>query len=181
MFTLGPDYDQLITQLKCLWHEIRLFSLFQSLSFLRQHSFNSHFLKCLWSEIFYYLIRKSFQSDLEWHLFYCDSTLGCWVIQDFDLTRWTQSRVRSQKIEYLSQRFLFRSKNWNLVQLFTCYKFPWYVISVATQWAPGPLHSKGKIRVFLLQEVLFDLVVPFSGCERIWTSTRKSVILWSNK
>ena len=29
---------------------------------------------------------------------------------------------------------------------------------MATQWAPGPLHSKGKIRVFLLQEVLFALV-----------------------
>ena len=29
---------------------------------------------------------------------------------------------------------------------------------MATQWAPDPLHSKGKIRVFLLQEVLFALV-----------------------
>ena len=26
---------------------------------------------------------------------------------------------------------------------------------MATQRVPGPLHSKGKIRVFLLQEVLF--------------------------
>ena len=32
-------------------------------------------------------------------------------------------------------------------------------ISIATQWAPGPLHSKGKIRVFLLQEVLFAIDV----------------------
>ena len=32
-----------------------------------------------------------------------------------------------------------------------------------TQWAPGPLHSKGKIRVFLLQEVLFALVVHSVG------------------
>ena len=31
-----------------------------------------------------YLIRKSFQNDEEWHLFYCDSTLGSRVIQDFD-------------------------------------------------------------------------------------------------
>ena len=30
---------------------------------------------------------------------------------------------------------------------------------MATQWAPGPLYSKGKIRVFPLQEVLFALVV----------------------
>ena len=29
---------------------------------------------------------------------------------------------------------------------------------MATQWALGPLHSKGKIRVFLLQVVL---VAPF--------------------
>ena len=32
-------------------------------------------------------------------------------------------------------------------------------ISMATQWTPGPLHSKGKIRVSLLQEVLFACVV----------------------
>ena len=30
---------------------------------------------------------------------------------------------------------------------------------MATQWAPGPLYSKGKIRVFLLQDVLFAIVV----------------------
>ena len=34
---------------------------------------------------------------------------------------------------------------------------------MATQWDPGPLHSKGKIRVFLLQEVLFALVVHSAG------------------
>ena len=34
---------------------------------------------------------------------------------------------------------------------------------MATQWAAGPLHSKGKIRVFLLQEVLFALVVHSVG------------------
>ena len=36
-------------------------------------------------------------------------------------------------------------------------------ISMATQWAPGPLHSKSKLRVFLLQVVLFDLVVHSVG------------------
>ena len=30
---------------------------------------------------------------------------------------------------------------------------------MAPKWAPGPLHSKGQITVFLLQEVLFALVV----------------------
>jgi len=34
---------------------------------------------------------------------------------------------------------------------------------MAMQWAPGPLHSKGKIRVFVLQEVLFALVVHSVG------------------
>jgi len=34
---------------------------------------------------------------------------------------------------------------------------------MTTQWAPGPLHSKGKIRVFLLQEDLFALVVHSVG------------------
>ena len=34
---------------------------------------------------------------------------------------------------------------------------------MATQWAPGPLHSKSEIRVFLLQEVLFGLVVHSVG------------------
>ena len=34
---------------------------------------------------------------------------------------------------------------------------------MATQWAPGPLYSKGKIRVFLLQEVLFARVVHSVG------------------
>ena len=29
---------------------------------------------------------------------------------------------------------------------------------MATQWAPGPLHSKGIIRVFVLREMLFALV-----------------------
>ena len=34
---------------------------------------------------------------------------------------------------------------------------------MATQWAPDPLHSKGKSGVFLLQEVLFALVVHSMG------------------
>jgi len=34
---------------------------------------------------------------------------------------------------------------------------------MATPWVPGPLHSKGKLRVFLLQEVLFARVVHSVG------------------
>ena len=37
---------------------------------------------------------------------------------------------------------------------------------MATQWTPGLLHSKGKIRVFLLQEVLFALVVHSVGVSK---------------
>ena len=34
---------------------------------------------------------------------------------------------------------------------------------MATKWAPGTLHLKSKIRVFLLQEVLLALVVNAVG------------------
>ena len=44
------------------------------------------YLKFPWHEIFY-LIGKSFQNDEEWRLFCCDSTLGCRVIQDFNLCK----------------------------------------------------------------------------------------------
>ena len=43
-------------------------------------------LEWLWNEIFI-LIQKSFQNDKEWRIFYCDSTLGCRVIQHFDLCK----------------------------------------------------------------------------------------------
>ena len=54
----------------------------------------------------------------KWRLFYCDSTLGCRVIHDFDLckldmcnvTTGTQSGAKSQKIEYLSRLFLYRTE-----------------------------------------------------------------------
>ena len=36
---------------------------------------------------YFYLIPKSFQNDEEWLLFYCESALGCQVIQDFDLCK----------------------------------------------------------------------------------------------
>ena len=52
---------------------------------------------------------KELSNDEEWRLFYCDSTLGCRVIQDFDLckldmcdvTKGTKNAAISQKIEYL--------------------------------------------------------------------------------
>ena len=40
---------------------------------------------------------------------------------------------------------------------------PNVIFPTATQWAPGPLHSKRKIRVFLLHEVLFDIAAHSVG------------------
>ena len=37
---------------------------------------------------------------------------------------------------------------------------------MAIQWFPGPPHSKGKIRVFLLQEVLFARVAHSVGVSK---------------
>ena len=49
---------------------------------------------------------------------------------------------------------------------------------MATQWAPGSLHSKRKIKVFLHQEVLFDLVVHLVGVNEYghYTAQAESVL-----
>ena len=132
-------------------------------------------LKCIWHKNFHKLIRKSFQNDEEWRLFYCDSTRGCRVIQDFDLcklddlcrrkvdTKW----CKITKMEYLLRLFLWRPET--LCSCYTHHKVPWLVYSdifMATQWAVGPLHLKGKIRVSLLQGVLF----AFMFIQWVWTN-----------
>ena len=84
-----------------------------------------------------------------------------------DVAMWTQNDLKSQKVVYLSQLFLHRTET--LYSCYTHHKVLGYVhcdISMATQWAPGLLHSKGKIRVFLLQEVLFALVVHSVGVSK---------------
>jgi len=40
------------------------------------------FLKCIWHEIFYWLVGKSFRSDGGWRLFCCGGSLGCRVVRD---------------------------------------------------------------------------------------------------
>ena len=80
-----------------------------------------------------------------------------------DVTMWTQNDLKSQKVVYLSQLFLHRTET--LYCCYTHHKVLGYVhhdISMATQWAPGLLHSKGKIRVFFLQEVLLILLIVHS-------------------
>ena len=57
----------------------------------------------------------SFQTDEEWHLFYCDSTLGFRVIQDFHFRKlddlMTQNDLKSQKMPYHSLKtFLQRTE-----------------------------------------------------------------------
>ena len=92
----------------------------------------------------------------------------------FDVILWTQSGVKSQKINI--------SHNFFCIEL----KVP-YVhcdISMATQWAPGPLHSKGKTRVFLLQEVLFVFVVHsvvVNEYGHYTAQAQESLLNWSNK
>ncbi len=45
---------------------------------------------------------------------------------------------------------------------------------MATQWAPGPLYPKGKIRVFLLREVLYALVVHSVGMREYGNYTEQA-------
>ena len=65
---------------------------------------------------------------------------------------------------------------------------------MATQWAPGPFHSKGKIRFFLLQEVLFALVVHSVGMSEYghytaqaqessldYGATNKAFLIWEGR
>ena len=53
---------------------------------------------------------------------------------------------------------------------------------MATQWGLGPLHLKGKIRVFPLQEVLFAIVARSVGVSEYGHYTAqaqaKPVKLW---
>ena len=58
--------------------------------------------------------------------------------------------LKSQKIENLWKLFLYRTET--LYSCYTHHKVPWHV-----------LHSKGKIGVLILQEVLFALVVHSVG------------------
>ena len=83
------------------------------------------------------------------------------------VTKWTQNDVKSQKMEYLSRHFLFRTET--LCSCYTHHKVPRLVycdIFMATQWAVGPLRPKGKIRVSLLRGVLFAFYVYSVGVSK---------------
>ena len=151
-------------------------------------------LKCLWNEIFYYHIRNNFQNDKEWRLFYCDSTLGCRVIQDFALCKlddlWRHSvdtnwcKITKNWISLTT----FSVKNWNLVQL--SHSSQSYIICPLWHFQGNTMSSrpylfKGENQSFPPPRSVICYCCSFSGCEQTWTlhntSTRKSVTLWSNK
>ena len=54
---------------------------------------------------------------------------------------------------------------------------------MATQWAVGPLHPKGKIRVSLLKELLFALDVHSVGVHkgRHYTVQAQESLLWEGR
>jgi len=82
-------------------------------------------VKCPWHEIFYYLVWKSFQSDEERRLF-CDSTLGCRVLQDFELCKLDnlQRQNRNTKwcktTKYVIFVQILNLQGWNLAGLMYC-------------------------------------------------------------
>ena len=148
-----------------------------------------HCLKCLWNELFYYLVWKSFQNDKEWHLFYRDSTLGCRVIQDFDLCK--SYDLRRHRVDTklctitknLSNLFLYRtvqllhsSQSYMICPL-------WHFQGNTMSSRPSPF--KGGNQSFPPSRGVICYLCSLSGSERMWTlqstSTRKSVKLWSNK
>jgi len=123
-----------------------------------------------WHEFFYNLTRKSFQNDEEWRFFllwlhsWLPSYSRFWFMQITWLVTIyigvTKRCEITKNIECHLRLFLCRTET--LSGCYTHHKVPWYVhcdISMGTQWAPRPLNSEGKIRVFFLQEVSFALVV----------------------
>ena len=70
-------------------------------------------------------------------------------------------------MEYLYKDVMDRTLT--LCNCYTHHKVPYHVfcdISMATQWAPGSLYLKSKVRIPLLQEVLFALDVHSVGLSK---------------
>jgi len=115
--------------------------------------------------------------------------IGCSVIQDFDL--WKLDDLRSHIVDTKwfkitkNRKSLktFSLRTETLCHCYTLLKVPWYVpydISIARQWAPGPLHSKGKIWVFLLQEVLFIQWEWANMDIKLYHLSIRSVLMWAH-
>ena len=82
--------------------------------------------------------------------------IGSPSYSDFDLRKWDDVTLWTQNDLKWNISEDFWCKELKNCSCYTHHEVPWYVhchISMATQWAPGPLHSKGIVRGFLLQGV----------------------------
>ena len=151
-------------------------------------------LKCIWHNIFYWLVQKSLQIDEERRLFYCDSSFGCRVIQDFDLCKLDDvwCHIVDAKWCKITENWIslktFSVRNWNLVQFLHSLQSSMIWPTEMFPWQCNGLQALSIQRVkseFPSQTRVICSWCSFSGCKGIWTlhstSTRKSVRLWSNK
>jgi len=107
---------------------------------------------------------ESIQNDEEWRLFYCDSTLGCWVIQDFDLCKlddlWRHNVDENWcKTKYGISVRIQSLQGWNRVNVLQ-ELHSYYIINISAMLASdsGPLaentifsETKQKVSVYLNQ------------------------------
>ena len=144
-------------------------------------------IKVYMTRNFYKLMRKSFQNDEKWRLFYCQSTFGSRVIQN-DLWR-----------HIVDTKWCKITKKWNISEDFFCIELKLCtVVAISTKFhdistVTFPWQHNG-LQALSIQKIKSEFSPSrsvicscclFSGCELIWTlhstSTRKSVRLWSNK
>ena len=104
------------------------------------------------TKLFYWLIRKSFHSDEKWRLFYCNSILGCQVIQNLDLC----------KLDELSCHDVHRKWCKILVQNI---EYPWkyevYRVDVLQGWCTArTTHCDSGYDVTMATSTIADLYLP---------------------
>ena len=105
-----------------------------------------------------------------------------------DVTMWTQSSVKSQKIEYLSRLFLYRIETYTVVTLITKLHHMYTVTFPRQHNGLQALSNQRENQSMPPSRSVICYCCSFSGCDRIWTlqstststSTRKSVKLRSN-
>ena len=142
-------------------------------------------LKCTWHELLNYFFRNSFQNDEEWSLLYFNSIIGCWVIHDFHLCKFDDLSCHG-----FDTKWCKIYKTWNIPENILCialklrivvifitkFHVMSFVTFMKTQWAPGPLHPKCKVRFLLLQEVFAALYVHMRI--KSWKSNRERSLPW---
>jgi len=122
------------------------------------------------------LFERAFKMMKNGVYFYCDST-ETWMLS---YSRFWSLQIRWPATSQCWHETMRNHKKWNISEGISCIQLklctvvtltrvPWYVhcdICMETKWAPGTLHLKSKIRVFLLQEVLFSRVVHSVGVSK---------------